>query len=86
MKNFELHIDYARNADQNDQLSNLKNLFNFPKNKPMYFCGHSLGLQPIQTKKYINEVLNNWSDNGVQGHIKGDYPWFDYHTFLQNNG
>jgi len=82
MKNFELHIDYARNADQNDQLSNLKNLFNFPKNKPMYFCGHSLGLQPIQTKKYINEVLNNWSDNGVQGHIKGDYPWFDYHTFL----
>ena len=82
MKNFELHKDYAKNADQNDQLSNLKNLFNFPENKPMYFCGHSLGLQPVQTQKYINEVLKSWSDNGVQGHIKGDYPWFDYHTFL----
>ena len=82
MKNFELHTDYAKNADQNDKISNLKNLFNFPENKPIYLCGHSLGLQPIQTRKYINEVLSNWSDYGVQGHIKGESPWFDYHTFL----
>lgn len=35
----------------------------------IYFCGHSLGLQPKATAKYIEAHLDTWSSIGVGGHF-----------------
>ncbi|KAI0382749.1 kynureninase [Hypomontagnella monticulosa] len=35
-----------------------------------YLCGNSLGLQPKRTATRINQYLQTWSTQGVQGHFK----------------
>jgi kynureninase len=47
-------------------------------------CGNSLGLQPKQTKEYINQELNDWAKFGVEGHLEAKNPWMPYHEFLTN--
>ncbi len=44
----------------------------------VYFCGNSLGLQPITTSQYINEDLSRWQVHAVEGHFLSSgpgYPW-----------
>jgi kynureninase len=48
-----------------------------------YFCGHSLGLQPIDTKEYLALELDKWAKQGVEGHFEEPNPWFHYHHFLK---
>lgn len=48
-----------------------------------YFCGHSLGLQPLATKDYLELELNKWARQGVEGHFDEPNPWFHYHKFLR---
>jgi len=51
--------------------------------KPVhYFCGNSLGLQPIKARHYVNEVLNDWAEMAVDGHFYAQNRWFDYHKLL----
>lgn len=51
--------------------------------KPVnYFCGNSLGLQPIMARHYINEVLNDWSELAVDGHFYAINRWYDFHKLL----
>ena len=51
--------------------------------KPVhYFCGNSLGLQPIMARHFINEVLNDWSELAVDGHFYATNRWYDYHKKL----
>ncbi|OJJ32084.1 hypothetical protein ASPWEDRAFT_116757 [Aspergillus wentii DTO 134E9] len=35
----------------------------------IYLCGNSLGLQPHNTKKYIEQYLRTWATKGVTGHF-----------------
>lgn len=37
----------------------------------IYMCGNSLGLQPLNVRKYIDEELDRWSKGGVRGHFEG---------------
>ena len=71
--------------DSNDQLKLLKENFHFPLSNPIYLCGHSLGLQPKTANELVNAELNAWSELGVEGHMDGDNPWFDYHCLLTNS-
>lgn len=51
--------------------------------KPVhYFCGNSLGLQPIMARHYVNEALNDWAEMAVDGHFYARNRWFDYHKLL----
>jgi len=51
--------------------------------KPVhYFCGNSLGLQPIMARHYVSEVLNDWSELAVDGHFYAINRWYDYHKQL----
>jgi kynureninase len=51
--------------------------------KPVhYFCGNSLGLQPIMARHYVSEVLNDWSELAVDGHFYASNRWYDYHKKL----
>lgn len=81
---FENTIAFARRMDRNDPLSSYRKKFLIPKHngKPVaYFVGNSLGLQPINTKKYVNEELEDWGTLGVEGHFHGKRPWMHYHKF-----
>ncbi|KAI8608023.1 pyridoxal phosphate-dependent transferase [Chytriomyces sp. MP71] len=43
----------------------------------VYMIGNSLGLQPVRTKKLVNEELDVWATRGVNGHFDHphDRPW-----------
>ncbi|WP_375238229.1 kynureninase [Aurantibacter sp.] len=86
MSKYKTGLDYAKELDQNDVLASFRNQFHIPKDKDgndlVYFCGNSLGLQPKNTKSYINQELEDWANLGVEGHTEGKNPWLHYHEFL----
>ncbi|WP_203255801.1 kynureninase [Hyunsoonleella ulvae] len=86
MSDYKLGLDYALKQDQNDTLRPYRNLFHIPKDKNgndlIYMTGNSLGLQPKQTKSYVNQELDDWASLGVEGHFEAKNPWLKYHEFL----
>lgn len=75
---------FAKEMDRNDPFKKYRNKFLFPefkKKEAIYLCGNSLGLQPLKTKKYVNEELKDWADLGVEGHFHSKRPWLYYHKF-----
>ncbi len=78
-------LEFAQEKDQNDPLRKWRNEFYFPsfhENPVIYFTGNSLGLQPKQTRDYINLELDEWAKWGVEGHFEAKNPWFSYHELL----
>lgn len=79
-------LEEAKTLDQ--QYPNFKHKFNVPtfgslQIKPdqqqyketdssVYFCGNSLGLMPKQTRKYLADELDAWSNKAVEAHF--DHP------------
>lgn len=72
------------------QSETYRDLFEFPTLKSMglpspssdqciYLCGNSLGLMPIQTRKYINDELSAWAARGVESHFRNEitHNWVD---------
>jgi kynureninase len=83
---FENNLAFAQAQDLADPLNKFRNDFLIPKRdgeEVIYLCGNSLGLQPKDTKKYINEQLDNWENLGVEGWFEGDSPWMFYHKEMQ---
>jgi kynureninase len=89
LSNYQSSLDYAKQQDTLDELSNYRNKFHIPKDKHgnelIYLCGNSLGLQPKSTKAYINQELEDWANLGVEGHTNAKNPWLPYHEFLTKN-
>ena len=78
-------LDFAIKQDELDPLKSYRNQFHFPsfhEKKMIYYTGNSLGLQPISTKKYIDQELNDWAKWGVEGHFHAQRPWMPYHEFI----
>ena len=86
MSDYKPGLEYALKQDQNDALKSYRNQFHIPKdtegNELIYMTGNSLGLQPKQTKAYINQELDDWANLGVEGHTEAKNPWLAYHEFL----
>ncbi|WP_299337265.1 kynureninase [uncultured Psychroserpens sp.] len=86
MSNYQLGLEFAKQQDQNDELSSFRTQFHIPKdsngNELIYMTGNSLGLQPKITKDYIDQELKDWANLGVEGHVHGSHPWLHYHEFL----
>ena len=79
---FKNNLSFAKAADRRDPLRKFRTEFLLPKKgskKLIYFNGNSLGLQPKQTKKFIDQELNDWSMQGVEGHFSAKRPWLHYH-------
>ncbi|GGD24433.1 kynureninase [Hyunsoonleella pacifica] len=89
MSDYKLGPEYALQQDQNDILKSYRNQFHIPKDKKgndlIYMTGNSLGLQPKQTKSYVNQELDDWAKLGVEGHFGAKNPWLPYHEFLTEN-
>lgn len=83
--NFQFSETFARELDQEDPLSSMRNEFILPGpagNNKIYFLGNSLGLQPHRTKGYIQTILDDWSALGVESFFHAREPWMDYHASL----
>ncbi len=84
---FENTQAFADELDKNDRLSKFRNQFLFPVingKQSIYFCGNSLGLQPKNTRNFIEQELEDWKNLGVEGHMHAKHPWFPYHEFLRD--
>ncbi|MEQ9422985.1 MAG: kynureninase [Cyclobacteriaceae bacterium] len=79
---FENSKEFALECDSKDPLRHFRDKFLIPKKasrEVIYLCGNSLGLQPKTAKSYIQDELENWAMNGVEGHFHGERPWMPYH-------
>lgn len=84
---FENSLNFARSLDNEDNLHTFKNDFHCPSHngeRAIYFCGNSLGLQPVTTERVIADELEYWRKYGVEGWFAGDSPWLSYHKMLSD--
>jgi kynureninase len=83
---YQNSLAFAKQLDQEDSLTFLRNEFHIPKDTKGkewgYFTGNSLGLQPKTTQKYITQELDDWANLGVEGHFDAKNPWLNYHEDL----
>jgi len=82
---FQNTLSFAKELDSNDPLQKFKDKFYFPQLKGknvIYFTGNSLGLQPKNSQEYVDEVMEDWKNLGVEGHFHAKKPWWDYHERL----
>jgi kynureninase len=79
-------LQIAERLDAADPLQTFRGEFHLPCNTRgeslVYFCGHSLGLQPKRASELIQEELQDWQRLGVEGHFAGRRPWLSYHERL----
>jgi len=77
---------HAEALDRDDPLASLRDEFHVPVREDgsheVYLTGHSLGLQPLRTERYVSAELESWRSRAVRGHFEGEYPWMPYHHFL----
>lgn len=83
---FKITRAYAEAMDGGDVLNQYRDHFSIPLDsdgkEQIYFCGNSLGLQPKSTRSLVDEILDSWAQNAVQGHFSGLHPWLPYHEFV----
>lgn len=82
---FENTLAFARKLDAEDPLRHCRNRFVIPREngqEKVYFLGNSLGLQPVSTSQYIQQVMEDWGRYGVEAFFDAPEPWMDYHNSL----
>ena len=78
---------YARQQDANDPLRAFRDDFLIPRHgnaEMAYFCGNSLGLQPKGARAYVDEVMDKWAHDAVEGHFLEPAPWMPYHALVRD--
>ena len=77
---------YAQEQDACDPLPTLRDEFHIPLHdgrEQAYFCGNSLGLQPKGARALVEEVLDKWARDAVEGHFREPAPWMPYHELVR---
>ncbi len=78
---------HAASQDASDPLRTLRDEFHIPLHagiEQAYFCGNSLGLQPRGARAMVEEVLDKWADDAVEGHFREPAPGMPYHELVRN--
>jgi kynureninase len=79
-------LDLARKLDREDELRKFRGEFFIPEHRggtaQLYFCGHSLGLQPKAAAAVVEQELQAWRELAVRGHFEGRLPWTEYNERL----
>src|SRR5262249_58810946 len=80
---------FALAMDASDPLRPYRDLFHIPQRpdgRPViYFCGHSLGLQPKAVRAILEQELEDWARLGVEAHFRGRSPWYSYHELFRES-
>jgi kynureninase len=73
----------AQALDAQDELAGFRASFHIPRRsdgaEAVYLCGHSLGLAPKRAVQIVNEEMDVWARQGVDGHFGAERPWLSYH-------
>jgi len=81
---------FAIRCDRDDPLSRFRDRFHIPlrsDGRPViYFAGNSLGLQPKGVRERVLQELDDWAALGVDGHFRGETPWYSYHEIFRESG
>lgn len=80
------NIDYARTRDAACPLRGFRDEFLIPmhEGRPQaYFAGNSLGLQPKGARAHVEELLDKWATEAVEGHFTGQAQWMPYHELVR---
>lgn len=87
MAAFQPDEAFARDLDAADPLRHFRDHFEIPRRPDgtpaLYFCGHSLGLQPKAARALLEQELDNWARLGVEAHFKEQTPWYSYHELFR---
>lgn len=79
---------HANALDAADALAPLREEFLIPHgadgSEQAYFCGNSLGLEPLGVRQAIGEELDDWAAMAVDAHFHGRHPWMTYHEFVRD--
>ena len=78
---------FAQARDAADPLRHFRDEFFIPQHdgKPQaYFVGNSLGLQPKGARAHVEEVLDKWATEAVEGHFTGSAQWMPYHELVRD--
>ena len=85
----DLYTDaYAHALDAADPLRDMRAQFLIPQHDgadQAYFVGNSLGLQPRGARRHVEEVLDKWAAEAVEGHFTGDAQWMAYHQLVRES-
>lgn len=87
MNDESMSDEYARQQDANDPLRGFRDDFHIPRHgdaEMAYFCGNSLGLQPKGARAYVDEVMDKWAQDAVEGHFLEPAPWMPYHALVRD--
>ena len=79
--------EHARSLDAVDPLRGFRDQFLIPRHRDAeqaYFCGNSLGLQPRGARAHVEEVLDKWAREAVEGHFTGQAQWMPYHELVRD--
>jgi kynureninase len=79
---------YALKRDADDPLAPMRDEFLIPRHEgreQAYFCGNSLGLQPMATRAAIEAELDDWKEFAVEAHFRGRHPWMPYHELVREH-
>ena len=82
-----MNDDWAQQQDAADPLRDYRDHFHIPRHNGAeiaYFCGNSLGLQPKGARAYVDEVMDKWARDGVEGHFLEPAPWMPYHALVRD--
>ena len=77
---------YALAQDAADPLRHFRDEFHLPLHNgapQAYFVGNSLGLQPKGARAHVEEVLDKWATEAVEGHFTGQAQWMTYHGLVR---
>lgn len=84
----ELYTDpHASALDAADPLRHFRDEFHLPLHDgapQAYFVGNSLGLQPKGARAHVEQVLDKWAREAVEGHFTGSAQWMPYHELVRD--
>ena len=79
--------EHAHTLDAADPLRHFRDEFHLPLHDgapQAYFVGNSLGLQPKGARAHVEEVLDKWAREAVEGHFTGSAQWMPYHELVRD--
>src|SRR5690242_1793729 len=79
-------LAYAQQKDREDELKGFRSRFYFPKaqeGEMIYFCGNSLGLQPVGAEDSLQQELTDWRELAIGGYWQARNPWMGYPASLR---
>jgi kynureninase len=79
-------LAYAQQKDREDELKGFRSRFFFPtgpRGAMIYFCGNSLGLQPVSAEASLQQELTDWRELAIGGYWQARNPWMGYPASLR---